>query len=156
MEHPSIIGDELAWAILNSSRPYESNPDKVPPVDLWKCFRHDKEWAWGADSLWHALWTLNQSCCKNMNNHFELDHSHGFSNLLPTYNDEHYFIFWTKTSRTKAIRKFFLLCLDSIVRRFVLCWGLLRNNGGYKFLGLFRPGVRMSLQIRLIIIHCNL
>ena len=26
MEHPSIIGDELAWAILNSSRPYESNP----------------------------------------------------------------------------------------------------------------------------------
>ena len=34
MEHPSIIGDELAWAILNSSRPYESNPDKVPPVDL--------------------------------------------------------------------------------------------------------------------------
>ena len=79
-----------------------------------------------------------------------------FRICLHTYNDEHYFIFWTKISRTKAIRKYFFLCLDSIVWRFVLCLGLLRNNGGYKFLGLFRPGVRMSLQIRLIIIHCNL
>ena len=154
MEHPSIIGDELAWAILNSSRPYESNPDKVPPVDLWKCFRHDKEWAWGADSLWHVWWSLNQSC-KNMNNHFELDHSHGFPNLLPPTMSIILF-FGLKKSRTKAIRKYFFLCLDSIVWRFVLCLGLLRNNGGYKFLGLFRPGVRMSLQICLIIIHCNL
>ena len=32
MEHPSIIGDESAWPILSSSRPYESNPDKVPQL----------------------------------------------------------------------------------------------------------------------------
>ena len=105
MEHPSIIGDELAWAILNSSRPYESNPDKVPPVDLWKCFRHDKEWAWGADSLWHVWWTLNRSC-KNMNNHFELDHSHGFSNLPPPTMMSIIFFRLSKI-RTKAIRKYF-------------------------------------------------